>query len=221
MHPLKRQILYQLIINPYLNFAKLKPDNTEGNIFTYHLKQLISEGLVQKRTNGSYELTQEGQKYADKATLKNLTPRAQPKIVTLLICQNQKGEYLLYQRKRQPFLKLIGFPYGKIHLGESVLESAKRELAEKTGLLAKISHIGDCYLTIFEENNLLSQMLCHIILGQNPKGELKKENDIGECFWAKVSSLPQTKLIPGFKEIYNLVIKKDSNFFFDEFTINI
>ena len=47
MHPVKRHILYQLILHPRLNFAKLKPNNTEGNVFTYHLKQLISESLVQ------------------------------------------------------------------------------------------------------------------------------------------------------------------------------
>lgn len=221
MHPLKRHILYQLILNPYLTFSKLKPQDTEGNIFTYHLKLLIIEGLVQKRVSNGYELTENGKKYADNLSLKNLSPRIQPKIVTLLICQNHKGEFLLYKRKRQPFLNLIGFPYGKIHLSENVLESAKRELAEKTGLLAKISHVGDCYLTIFEKNNLLSQMLCHIILGKNPEGEIKKESEIGECSWAKVSSISKNKLMPGFKEIYNLVTKKNANFFFNEITINI
>ncbi len=219
MHPVRRHIIYHLILNPYLAFAKLKPDNIEGNVFTYHLKTLISEGLVQKRTQGGYELTEEGKRYVDKLSLKNLSPRAQPKIVTLLVCQNPKGEYLLYQRKRQPFLNMIGFPYGKIHLGETVLQAAKREMEEKTGIEAKLFHIGDVYLTIFQSNKLLTQMLCHIILAKNPLGEVKKQSQIGECFWADIKTLSKNKLMPGFKEIYDLVIKKGGQgFFFGEFT---
>ncbi len=218
MHPIKRHILYHLILNPYLNFARLKPKDIEGNIFTYHLKQLITEGLVRKSSYG-YELTDEGKIYADKLSLKNLNPRIQPKIVTLLICQNQKKEYLLYQRKRQPFLNLVGFPYGKIHLGETVLQSAKRELLEKTGLNGILTHQGDVYLTIFEKNNLLTQMLCHIILVKNPQGELKSSSDIGECFWINIKKVSQNKLMPGAKDIYHLAIKKKS-FFFAEFTFN-
>lgn len=216
MHPLKKHILYQLILNSHVNFAKLKPDGTEGNIFTYHLKQLINEDLVQKRADGEYELTEEGQKYADKATLKNLTPRAQPKIVTLLICQNQKGQYLLYERKRQPFLNLVGFPYGKIHLGEKVIKAGERELKEKTGLSAKLTHMGNVYL-----NNLLTHMLCHIILAKNPQGKLIEQSEIGQCFWDNLENIPADKLMPGVTKIYQLVKKKKYGFFFEEFFFNI
>lgn len=217
MHPIRRHILYVLIINPEFSYSKLKPQNTESNLFIYHLKQLINEGLVEK-INGKYSLTKEGKVFADSLSLKNLSSRIQPKIVTLLVCKNKKGEVLLYKRKRQPFANLIGFPYGKIHLGESVLEAGKRELQEKTGLSANLSHKADVYLTIFEGKNLLSQMLCHVLVGQTPKGNLISDSEIGQCFWEK--GFKNTLLMPGVKDIYDLV-QNPAKFIFKELTFEL
>lgn len=182
MHPIKKQILRLLITNSSLLYSKLKPKEVESNLFVYHLKQLILEGLVKKRADGKYELTLEGKIYTDKLSLKNFKPRIQPKIVTLIICQNNKKELLLYKRKRQPFLGKIGFPYGKIHLGEKIFQAALRELKEKTGLSAKLTFKGDVYLTTFSKGELLNQMFCHIFEAKNPEGELIKEPEIGNCF---------------------------------------
>ena len=83
MHPVQKQILSQLIFNPCFPFSKLKSKEVEGNLFIYHLKQLITEGLVQKTSDGKYELTLEGKIYTDKLSLKTFKPRIQPKIATL------------------------------------------------------------------------------------------------------------------------------------------
>ncbi|MDO8638731.1 MAG: NUDIX domain-containing protein, partial [Candidatus Daviesbacteria bacterium] len=143
MHPIKRQILYQLITNPFLPFSKLKSKEIESNLFIYHLKQLILEGLVKKKADGKYELTSEGIGFTDRLSLSNFKPRIQPKIITLIVCQNKNGEFLLYKRGKQPFLGYTGFPYGKIHLGEKITQAAERELKEKTGLFAKLNHRGN------------------------------------------------------------------------------
>jgi len=221
MHPLRKQILQQLIVNPYLPYSKLKPKETEGNLFIYHLKQLTLEGLVGKRSDGKYELTSEGKVFADKLSLETFQVRIQPKIVTLIVCQNKTGESLLYKRKRQPFLNLIGFPYGKIHLGEKVARAAERELEEKTGLRANLKHRGDVYLTTFKDNRVFTQMFCHIFEGYNPKGELKKDSEIGECFWGKVKNLSDKKFMPGFGDVFRLVKKPTPGLFFAEFIYNL
>lgn len=217
MHPIKKQILYQLITNSSLPYSKLKPNDVESNLFIYHLKQLITEDLVVKKNDGKYELSDEGKKYADNLSLKNLQPRIQPKIVTLIVCKNNKGEVLLYKRKRQPFLGLVGFPYGKIHLGEKISEAALRELKEKTGLVSKLSHKGDAYLTTFKDDKLISQMFCHVFAGEDPKGELVVKSEIGECFWENIKNSKADKFMPGFDDVYNLINKPLRNLFFEEF----
>lgn len=218
MHPLKKQIIYQLITHPFLPFSKLKPEEIESNLFIYHLKQLVIEGLIFKRIDGKYELTSEGKNFADKLSLQTFKPRSQPKIVTLIVCQNKKEEYLLYKRKREPFINLVGFPYGKIHLGETILQAAERELWEKTGLKASLKHRAEVYLTTFQKGEVLSQMFCHVFEGRNPKGELKKDSEIGECFWEKVTDLSDKKFMPGFEDVFNLVNKPKPELSFAEFT---
>ena len=221
MHPVQKQILSQLIFNPCFPFSKLKSKEVEGNLFIYHLKQLITEGLVQKTSDGKYELNLEGKIYTDKLSLKTFKPRIQPKIATLIVCQNNQGEYLLYKRKRQPFLELVGFPYGKIHLEETTLQAAQRELEEKTGLSANLKHLGEVYLTTFKDQQLLSQMLCHIFFTEDLKGRLKQSFEAGECFWGKIESFKPEELIPGVLDVYKL-IKSPSNFlFFQEFTYHL
>lgn len=221
MHILQQKIISRLIHRSGARFAELKPEGIESNHYVYHLKSLIREGLVKKSGN-LYQLTAEGKQLVDKLSLQDFRERIQPKIVTMIACKNNRGEYLLYCRNRQPFLGTVGFPYGKIHLGEKIQEAAERELKEKTGLSAKLKHRGDVYLTVYENSDLINQVLCHVFSGTQPIGKLVGQSDREECFWAKLSGLKKSELIPGFLEIVNL-LKKHSlgQMFFGEFIFNL
>ncbi|OGE19537.1 hypothetical protein A3A14_02820 [Candidatus Daviesbacteria bacterium RIFCSPLOWO2_01_FULL_43_38] len=221
MYPLQREILYRLITNSCLPFSKLKPKEVDSNLFMYHLKQLVKEDLVCKRTDGKYELTAEGLVFADRLSLSSFKPRIQPKIITMIVCQNKKGEYLLYKRKRQPFIGLSGFTYGKIHLGEKVAQAAERELREKTGLEAKLAHCGEVYLTTIKDGNVLASIFCHVFVGKNPTGQLIKDSEIGECFWTNLKTFGSEKFMPGFFDVLSLVEKRSPHLFFAEFTFNL
>lgn len=221
MHPIRRHIIHHLMINSCLKYSKLKPADIEGNVFMYHLKQLIKEELIQKRADGYYEFTSDGRLFADSLSLKTYRPRIQPKIVTLVICQNQDGQYLLYKRKREPFINLIGFPYGKIHLGETILDAATRELQEKTGISADLKHQGDVYLTVYQDNNLISHMLAHVFLGQNPNGQLRGQSEIGKCFWEKIKDPKDAKFMSGFLDLYELFRNPKTGLIFQEFIYKI
>ena len=184
----------------------------------YHLKQLITDELVEK-TDNRYQLTQKGLKFVDTLSLKNLKPRIQPKIITLLAVKNNSGKWLLYKRSRQPMFGKIGFPYGKIHLGEKIKEAAERELLEKTGIEAKLNHKGDVYITTNSSNDLVSHVLLHIFTGKNPKGALLKESDIGKCYWGSIKDIPEENIFLGLEDILKLI--KTKNHFFEELTYNI
>lgn len=204
MHELQLEILSQLTLNSQLRYNRLKPPLLESNHFVYHLRRLISAGLVGK-SGLHYGLTPAGQRYADRLSLQPPRgPRIQPKIVTLLACENNRGDWLLYRRKKQPFFGLIGFPYGKIHLEEHISDAALRELKEKTGLTARLKHVGNIYLSVYEEGELISHMLAHVFYGRGPRGELLADSPIGQCFFAPVGDLNQD-FMPGFKEVFQAV----------------
>lgn len=184
LHVIQKEILIRLIQNPELRYSQLKPKHIESNHFMYHLKALMRDGMVEKKDNGNYSLTMEGKLYADQVNLKTLKVRRQPKIVTLVAVQNDKNQWLLYKRKHQPLINQIGFPYGKLHLGETVQEAAERELMEKTGLTCKLKHRGDGYIIIHEENEPVSQICFHLFYGCNPKGKMKTETQYGWIRWS-------------------------------------
>lgn len=220
MHKIQNTILNRLSISSPLPYSKLKYKSTEGNVFTYHLNKLISQGFIIK-SNGLYELTAKGKFYLGRISKEDLQPRIQPKIVTLIACTNDFEESLLYQRKKEPFIGMVGYPYGKIHLGESVQEAASRELEEKTGLVADLTHRGNAYLTIYQDGELMNQMLCHIFNGSNCSGEIKKNSSIGKCFWKKVTDPHSEEYFPGFNDITTLLRYGPKEHFFAEFTYNI
>lgn len=209
------------MFNKDLNFSKLKPEHTESNLFMYHLKLVINDGLVYKNLTGRYELTIDGKTFSDKISLAAFKPRIQPKIITMVICKRADGKQVLYRKKRHPFIGLVGFPYGKIHLGEKVLEAANRELKEKATLSADLLLRGDVYLTTNQNGELFNQTFAHILSAAHPIGELSKDIEIGDSFWGDIEKLDPKELIPGALDIYHLVKKPQKELFFAEFVYQI
>lgn len=210
MHRLQEHILGQLSLRPVSRYRDLKPKEIEGNQFMYHLRQLFQDGLIEKTADG-YRLSPQGLAYADKLSFKDFRPRLQPKIVVMITSRNEAGEWLLYKRLRQPFSGQIGFPYGKIHLGETIVTAAKRELAEKSGLTGNLTHKGEAYVYVYQGKDLVGSMFAHIFVVSKPTGALTDQS-----FWAKIDDPDDPRYLPGFREILELVQKTRRGRFFRE-----
>ena len=130
MHHIQQHIVKTLILTDAARFSDLRPDGVDSNLFMYHLKAVIRDKLVFKRPDGRYALTPGGNDYAERMSLTIMKPRFQPRVVTLICCQNEAGQYLLYRRARQPLYGMVSFPYGKVHLGEGIYAAAERELRD-------------------------------------------------------------------------------------------
>ncbi len=218
MHEIRREILKKLSETKKSRFSELKRKELEGNLFNYHLKGLVQDGYVIQKA-GAYILTPKGKHLADRVSMTDFTERIQPKIITVIILK--KGDkYLLYQWKKQPFIDHIGFPYGKIHIEERIAEAALRELAEKSGLRAKLKYRGHVYFTVHDETELVSSMLCHVFTGTQIEGELLKEFPSGTCFWGKLTDVPTRNLLPGVIQMERLVKEHPTGNFFGEYFLN-
>jgi ADP-ribose pyrophosphatase YjhB (NUDIX family) len=181
----------------------------------------MSEDLILKQTDGKYALTTQGKRLSEGLSLKTMTFSFQPKIVTLIACRDKSGRWLLYRRKRQPMINMAGFPYGKIHLDEPIAVAAQRELQEKTGLNAKLTHRGDGYITIYQDKQLASQIFFHLFTAKNPVGEVKSPNKAGEAFWSNLTNQPNIKLIPSMPDLIKNINSKSRERFFCELTYYI
>jgi 8-oxo-dGTP pyrophosphatase MutT (NUDIX family) len=207
-------ILIELTRNQFRRYSQLRPRDVEGNLFMYHLKGLMGEGLVEK-ADGQYRLTLKGLQFVGTLSLKTGRTRKQPKILNAIICRNDVGEYLFTRWRRQPNAGLVSFPHGMMHYGESVMVMAAHELAEKAGLKANLTYKGDVYVRGMLAGVLDRHMLVHLFEAVNYEPISETVEATNEHFWASLDTLRPEEFVPGFYEIARLVENAPDTLFVD------
>lgn len=206
-HFIKRDIIRHLLTVPSARYAQLRPKNLESNLFMYHLKQLMKDGIVEKTEDGSYTLTSYGLQMSDRISLESLKLRIQPKLITILVVQKPNGEHLLIERTHQPFLNFKGFPSGKIHYGESLQDAATRELSEKTGLTGiDLSLRGTYIMRYHKDDKIINHIIGYVFTGSAPaSAKTNIANEMFNSFWGDESVLYAKTSFKGHKEIIELI----------------
>ena len=131
----------------------------------YHLKQLMAQKLVDK-DKAVYRLSDAGLSYIDGFSFNTLKPRKQPKIICIMIIRNKAGDWLMTQRKYQPYIGQFSFASGKQHLGESPDDHAHRELREKLHLDIPARRRGLADIRIYHGETLITHVLAHLYQGE-------------------------------------------------------
>ena len=204
MHQLQQHILKALTNNASLRYARLKPEEVEGNAFMYHLRQLIKAGYV-SHIDENYSLTSQGKLYVDRVRLKTFTTPLQPKIVILIVARNNEGEVLCFERGRHPLINMVGLPYGKLHVNETIEAAAARELKKKTGYSADFRYHSNGIMKIHECGELTSYILFLLVEAENLMGELLAEYRSGRAYWTKPELIDADKLLPSLPDTLKLI----------------
>jgi 8-oxo-dGTP diphosphatase len=92
----------------------------------------------------------------------------------------------------------ISFPGGHVEDGESIYDSAVREVKEETGL--DIQNLRLCGLMHWFNNKTGDRYIVYFYKTTDWSGELIGSTDEGIVFWASLADLPHMKLSPNFKE---------------------
>ena len=211
MHQLQQHILKALTNNASLRYARLKPEEVEGNAFMYHLRQLIKAGHV-SHIDEKYSLTSQGKLYVDRVRLKTFTAPLQPKIVILIVARNDAGEVLCFERGRHPLINMVGLPYGKFHVNETLEAAATRELKKKTGYTASFRYHSNGIMKIHEKGELTSYILFLLLEADKLTGDLLPEYRSGRAFWSKPDLIEQNKLLPSLPDTLKLIDKNIIDF---------
>ncbi len=132
-HHIQREIINRLIRAKVLRFKDLKPDGMESNIFMYHLKQLIKHGYVAK-TNHGYTLAVEGLRYADNINWSKRQPLPQPKNICIFAITNSHNQWLLAERKLQPFIGMYMLPGSAQQYGVSIERHVRSKLLQEMNI---------------------------------------------------------------------------------------
>lgn len=195
-------------------FRDLRPPKVDTNLFTYHLNALVKMGMVMK-AGGGYTLTPSGLSYVDRVSVEKRVIRTQPKIISMIVVQNEEGDVLLQRRTKQPYINTWTLPYGKLHVEDtSVMSAAKREVQEKLSINDQaLEHAGDCYIRVHVNGELLSTTLAHVF--RFYRDDIAVNEDL---VWVRPHKLGNYTLAPAVQEIMTRTFFKDP-FYFEEYDV--
>ena len=208
-HHIQKHILQPLMYKSEARFSELKPPRIDTNLFTYHLKQLLSQGLI-KKTERLYALSTLGLGYVDRISTETGAVRRQPKIISMLVVQNSEGQVLLQKRTKQPYINSWTLPYGKVHSEDtSILIGGRREALEKLGLNNQtMRHVGDAYIRVHSDETVLSSTVAHIF-----RFESDEVVEADSIMWVEPLDLRRMRLAPAVEEIVTRTFFGDDHFF--------
>lgn len=221
MHHLQTKIIYALALQKCMKFSELKPKEMESNQFMYHLKSVISSGLVAK-VDDKYELTPKGIQYVNRMSFEQLATRLQPVLKTMIYAEDKAGKQLLYKIRRQPLIDKVGLVNGKIHYGETIQAAAERELLEKSGLSAKLTYRGNVNVRAYKQDELVGHVCEFIYEATDITGELKQRGGPhGESYWGELTKLAKEDCMPEIFQVIDLIKEDSKKLFFADIRADI
>lgn len=206
VHPMQTLILRELLFVPSARYSDLqKTSGLDSDHFKFHLARLVTAGYVEKDSR-DYRLTLSGKEYANKLDTDAGVLERQPKSAVILVVERIKSgtkEYLVQERLKHPYFGFWGFPSGKIRWGESILDTAKRELAEETGLAGNFIHSGVYHERDIhpETREVIEDKIFHIMFCDDVHGTLQVEFPGGRNVWRTLDDIrTETKIYKSFDQ---------------------
>ena len=198
LHHFQFEIIRKLSKKPKARFNELLIEELESEHMNYHLKRLIEVQLVQK-TKNQYLLTDLGKNFAGIVDDEISKIEKQPKTSILLVLvrknpKTDKTENLMSKRLKHPYYGKVGRLTGKVRFGETLLQAAKRELLEETGLKAKTWKLTDIYHKIrFNDNNIcLQDTLFYIFYATDFYGQFIEKTEFQQNIWVTKEMIQNT-----------------------------
>jgi len=221
-HLAQLEILKHLLFEPLSRFSVLNKLKLSNDHFSFHIKKLIEDGLIQKESD-KYFLTPKGLQFASRMDLEHTELLEQPKIgVSLFVTRKTKGktEVLLGQRLKDPNLGKIGLFARKVKFGQSLLDTATKCLFEETGLTGKFSFAGTYRLTQKAQGEIITDVLFTCFQVTNLSGEILTESIHSKNFWVEIED---SKKLEGIFSDYLKVVGhlQSEKIFFEEITEEI
>lgn len=199
IHEAQTSILRELLFVPAAGFAELqKPTELTSDHFNFHISRLVELELVEKVGRGRYRLSPRGKEYANKLDTDNKTIERQPKVAVLLAIERTfrgQRQLLFQERLKNPYFGYWGFPSGKMRWGETIIETAARELKEETGLEADYKMLGLYHEHTFlqETGELLEDKMFHMVHCIDPRGQLIERFEGGHNKWLTIRQAHKLK----------------------------
>ncbi len=219
LHEVQTHILRELLFHNGATFSSLNKLDLSNDHFTFHIKQLIREGLLEKKGK-LYFLTQTGKQFAGKLDVYGMKMEkfGSPSIaITAIKMIDGKKHLLIHQRLKEPLYGYFGFANGKVKFGELVYETAARELLEETGLTGEVELLAVQHrLRGPSREDVKLDHFFFIFICKDPQGELK-DTEEGKNFWKTEEEIKELNTFAGFEESLKVATTPNQPFFAERF----
>lgn len=219
MHHIQHYILNVLSATKWARFSDMRPPKVDSNVYSYHLKLLQRQKLLEKHVEKGYRLSPLGLATVDRMSKTELQLRVQPKIITMSLLYNENSEILLLAKNKQPFFGAWTFIHGKLHLDDHTAKGAAiREIKERVNVESNptLTHCADVYISAAINGQPVSTVLAHVFTMQIKADEVVRT----DVKWTDVANREQLQLAPGITEVCELVEQNKGSFVFGEYSID-
>jgi len=199
-HPIQSHILQTILRSPTgIRYRDAKPQDTENDLYNYHLQYLVKQKLIIKN-QGIYQLTDKGRQFIEEIYPINPLGHIADKFkVASLIClirrEKEKLEILYQTRGREPGYGFKLIPGGPISKGEPITETASRKLKEETGLTASFKLAGMIRKTKKQKNNeIFSDIFYFVSVSDSCSGQLIEKSVFGKNYWLPIEDAIRNEL---------------------------
>ncbi|CAN5129530.1 hypothetical protein BH11PAT4_BH11PAT4_1140 [soil metagenome] len=213
LHTAQTSILRELLFKPAASFSQLqKSTGLSSDHFSFHITKLVSLNFVEKTEGKTYALTSAGKEFANKLDTDQNTIERQPKVAVILAIHretNGQHEFIFQERLKHPYFGYWGFPTGKVRWGETILQTAARELKEETGLEANLTFKGVYHEHSFQEETgeLLEDKLFFVVAGSEATGELTEVFEGGRNAWMTTQEMKSLKVFNSYHTELEVALK--------------
>ncbi|MEO7904307.1 MAG: hypothetical protein ABIR91_00775 [Candidatus Saccharimonadales bacterium] len=201
IHHIQKHVMDILATADSCRYGQLKPVDMDGNVFTYHLKQLLRDNYIDKSDNGNYTLTSKGRDYI---VNRYENPLLQAHSILLIVVR--RGEqWLMRERLVQPLLGMTGFVHGEPFAGTNVVTVAQQRLIDKTGIVTSLTLHSSGLITMKRAGQIESYSHTVILYGETDDNITIHQDLTGRNSWMSVNEMSAIDVLPSSFDIIDYI----------------
>jgi len=163
---MEKQILNLFLFSNKLKFNEIEKNlRIRSNKLAYHLTNLVKKGILVKEKD-NYVLSE-----ASEHLIPYLSEKKSVLPVILVHIGDRKRAFL-YKREKRPFKGYLSLPGGRIVIGESIPDAAKRIMKEKFNININFQKINSISLEHIKKKNKIIHSFLLIFVSASAKEKL-------------------------------------------------
>ena len=124
-------------------------------------------------------------------------------ITNMVMIQDKETGNVVFQNRIKSW-QGITFPGGHAEPGESIYDSAIREVKEETGL--SVRNLTPCGMMYWYNDKTEDKYFTYFYKTTDFSGTLIEETDEGKVFWGSLSDVDKMELAPNFMEYLKIIL---------------